>query len=136
MTNEASLEILELEQELKDTRRRMYKIAFWTGLLGALPVLAIKDSAPWVIAIPICVGALLGIIFDVRKARTKATVLHLAKNISAVGYSAQSFRRVPGKPPISTANSPSIDVLLDRERFGAQARETKTSSQHSLAVHA
>jgi len=111
---------LELRRDLKCKRTRMYKIAFLFGLASAVPVYLLKDSAPWAIAIPICIGALVNIVLDWRKSPKKAVVGYAVKQSFMVQVS-QSFYTVH-RPSVLVASS-SIDRSVERERFAAQARE-------------
>jgi hypothetical protein len=123
----------------------MWMIAFWIAIVAVVPVVSLENRAPWVVAVPIVVGILFGIIFEVKDdlrertyarkfalLRTKqeldaqsdfgSTLCFLDSNLLA-SYFAESMVKQPQKHPDFT-------VYLSRE----QPREdSKIRSQASQA---
>ena len=122
---------LELRRRLRRARVRTYKIALVIGLLWAVPVYLVKDSAPWLIAVPICIGALINVVLDWRESKA---VVPCATNQFVVVQVSQSFYRVPR--PAAQVASISIDWSAERERFEAQAREANRSNRRLVVCHA
>jgi hypothetical protein len=57
----------DFEMELKHSLRRMWLIAVIIAVLSVAPLAYFEHTQPWVIAIPIAIGVLLGLIFEVRE---------------------------------------------------------------------
>jgi len=45
----------------------MWVIAFWVAVVAVVPVVLLENRAPWVAALPVLVGILLGIIFESKR---------------------------------------------------------------------
>jgi len=42
----------------------MWVITFWVAVVAVVPVVLLENRAPWVAALPVHIGILLGIIFE------------------------------------------------------------------------
>jgi hypothetical protein len=56
----------EFERDLKHSLRRMWLIAVVVAVASAIPLAYFEHTKPWVIAVPIALGVLLGLVFEVR----------------------------------------------------------------------
>lgn len=57
-------------QSLDDARenlciKRIWMIAICTAIIGAIPVTIFKNTAPWLIAVPICIGTIVALGFEI-----------------------------------------------------------------------
>ena len=51
---------------LQRSFRRIWAVAFGVAIASAIPVVLLKHQAPWVVAVPICLGVLLGLFLELR----------------------------------------------------------------------
>jgi len=56
-------------QSVEDAResfciKRIWMIAICAAIVGAIPVAIFKNSAPWLIAVPICLGTIIALVFE------------------------------------------------------------------------
>jgi hypothetical protein len=123
----------------------MWVIAFWVAVVAVVPVVLLENRAPWVVALPVFIGILLGIIFELKDdlretARPQKFALLRAKqelgaqtdfgstlrfvdsNLLA-SYFAESMVKQPQKHPDFT-------VYLSREQL---RKDSKIRSQASEA---
>ena len=130
-THDADAEMAE--QELRRRRSVTYKVALIAAAVSAVPVFLLADSAPWLVAVPICLGTAVSLAWDLIPIRRKQSaartiftdtgvLLEALQNNRLVIVSASTILRGADRDGrIFTVRQ------INHQFFDAQAREVLSS---------
>ena len=140
MSIDAPETTVELEYDLRAARRRTYIIALISALLGAIPATIFKHIAPWFILVPMTIGGVLVIAFDIRETFRKSHMLRSVRDLTPselkVSQSlARLSRQVVALQQKEAAHA-AAEAELEKAILKAQARAERLESLSLVPVDA
>jgi hypothetical protein len=125
---------LEEAVQIRDSFRRIWIVAICVSVIFVVPVMMLKDQAPWVIGIPIVVGIVIGVAIEIRSDRAaRMNVEPLPGDYVGLRQLCKKFEVQIGKWK-EQINQEIFDFLPDQKAAAKKIRKVKTDTGDEICV--
>jgi hypothetical protein len=125
---------LEEAIQIRDSFRRVWIVAISVGIVSAAPVLILKDSAPWIIVLPIFAGIAIGLFLEWRSEEGRGiNIERLPRDYIGLREFGRKFEIQISKWK-SPATQQIFDFLPEQKSAAKRIRTVKTLSGEQLYV--